>query len=76
MKLMVYAISGVTAGLVSLERFSTISSTTAEGYELMVIAAAVVGGASLMGGRGTTPFSCSLSTPSLTSEAWTEARPC
>jgi ribose/xylose/arabinose/galactoside ABC-type transport system permease subunit len=55
-KLMVYAISGATAGiagLVSLGRFSTISSNTAEGYELMVIAAAVVGGASLMGGRGT-----------------------
>ncbi|HEY8747834.1 MAG TPA: ABC transporter permease [Tepidisphaeraceae bacterium] len=54
-KLLVYAISGLTAGIagmVSLGRFATISTNTASGYELMVIAAAVVGGASLMGGRG------------------------
>jgi ribose/xylose/arabinose/galactoside ABC-type transport system permease subunit len=53
--LLVYAISGLTAGIagmVSLGRFATISTNTAAGYELMVIAAAVVGGASLMGGRG------------------------
>lgn len=55
-KLLVYALSGLTAGvagMVSLGRFATISTNTASGYELMVIAAAVVGGASLMGGRGT-----------------------
>jgi ribose/xylose/arabinose/galactoside ABC-type transport system permease subunit len=55
-KLLVYAISGLTAGIagmVSLGRFATISTNTASGYELMVIAAAVVGGASLLGGRGT-----------------------
>jgi ribose transport system permease protein len=54
-KLLVYAISGLTAGvagMVSLGRYATISTNTASGYELMVIAAAVVGGASLMGGRG------------------------
>jgi ribose/xylose/arabinose/galactoside ABC-type transport system permease subunit len=54
-KLLVYAISGLTAGIagmVSLGRYATISTNTASGYELMVIAAAVVGGASLMGGRG------------------------
>ena len=55
-KLLVYAVSGLTAGIagmVSLGRFATISTNTAQGYELMVIAAAVVGGASLVGGRGT-----------------------
>jgi ribose/xylose/arabinose/galactoside ABC-type transport system permease subunit len=55
-KLRVYAISGLTAGiagLVSLGWFSTTSSNTGSGYELNVIAAAVVGGASLTGGRGT-----------------------
>ena len=56
MKLLVYAISGLTAGIagmVSLGRFSSMSTNTATGYELMVIAGAVVGGASLLGGRGT-----------------------
>lgn len=55
-KLRVYAISGLCAGIaamVSLGRFGTASTNTAQGYELMVIAAAVVGGASLSGGRGT-----------------------
>ncbi|HMB96391.1 MAG TPA: ABC transporter permease, partial [Tepidisphaeraceae bacterium] len=55
-KLRVYAISGLTAGIagaVSLGWFSTTSSNTGTGYELSVIAAAVVGGASLTGGRGT-----------------------
>jgi ribose/xylose/arabinose/galactoside ABC-type transport system permease subunit len=52
----VYAISGLTAGIagaLSLGWFSTASSNTGMGYELSVIAAAVVGGASLTGGRGT-----------------------
>lgn len=55
-KLRVYAISGLCAGfagLVSLGRFGTMNTTTATGYELTVVAAAVVGGASLSGGRGT-----------------------
>lgn len=55
-KLRVYAISGLAAGVagtVSLGWFSTASANTGTGYELMVIAAAVVGGASLVGGRGT-----------------------
>jgi ribose/xylose/arabinose/galactoside ABC-type transport system permease subunit len=55
-KMRVYAISGFSAGmaaLVNLGWFSTTSSNTGTGYELNVIAAAVVGGASLTGGRGT-----------------------
>lgn len=55
-KLRVYAIMGLTCGLaamVSLGRFQTASTTTGQGDELIVIAAAVVGGASLTGGRGT-----------------------
>ena len=55
-KLGVYAISGLCAGIagaVSLGRFGTVSTNTGAGYELTVIAAAVVGGASLTGGRGT-----------------------
>ena len=55
-KLLVYTLSGLSAGIagmVSLGRFSSISTNTATGYELMVIAGAVVGGASLLGGRGT-----------------------
>jgi ribose/xylose/arabinose/galactoside ABC-type transport system permease subunit len=52
----VYVLAGITAGLaglVSLGRFGTASTSTGTGYELTVIAAAVVGGASLSGGRGT-----------------------
>ena len=55
-KLRTYALMGLCAGLagmVSVGRFGTASSSTASGYELTVIAAAVVGGASLLGGRGT-----------------------
>ncbi len=55
-KLRVYAISGLSAGIagvVSLGRFGAVSADTGTGYELYVIAAAVVGGASLLGGRGT-----------------------
>lgn len=54
-KLSVYAISGLCAGLagmVSLGRFGSVSTQDGTGYELTVIAAAVVGGASLTGGRG------------------------
>jgi ribose/xylose/arabinose/galactoside ABC-type transport system permease subunit len=55
-KLRVFALSGLSAGiagLVSLGKFGTVSANTGSGYELTVIAAAVVGGASLTGGRGT-----------------------
>lgn len=55
-KLRTYALSGLAAGLagfVSLGRFGTASTSTGTGYELTVIAAAVVGGASLAGGKGT-----------------------
>ena len=55
-KLRTYALAGLAAGLagmVSVGRFGTASTSTGTGYELTVIAAAVVGGASLLGGRGT-----------------------
>jgi ribose/xylose/arabinose/galactoside ABC-type transport system permease subunit len=54
-KLRTYALAGLCAGIagmVSLGRFGTASTSTGNGYELTVIAAAVVGGASLNGGRG------------------------
>jgi len=55
-KLRTYALSGLAAGIagmVSLGRFGTASTSTGTGYELTVIASAVVGGASLAGGKGT-----------------------
>lgn len=55
-KLRTYALAGLCAGIagmVSVGRFGTASTSTGTGYELTVIAAAVVGGASLAGGRGT-----------------------
>jgi ribose/xylose/arabinose/galactoside ABC-type transport system permease subunit len=55
-KLRTYALAGLAAGIggmVSVGRFGTASTSTGTGYELTVIAAAVVGGASLTGGRGT-----------------------
>jgi len=55
-KLRTYALAGLCAGIagmVSVGRFGTASTSTGTGYELTVIAAAVVGGASLIGGRGT-----------------------
>lgn len=54
-KLRVYALSGLAAGMagmVSTGYFGSANTATGEGYELTVIAAAVVGGASLTGGRG------------------------
>ena len=54
-KLRVYALSGLCAGIagmVSTGYFGSANTATGEGYELIVIAAAVVGGASLTGGRG------------------------
>ncbi len=54
-KLTVFIFSGLTAGisaLLALGYYGSGSSGDGQGYELNVIAAAVVGGASLSGGRG------------------------
>jgi ribose transport system permease protein len=54
-KLGVYVISGLCAGiaaLLSIGYYGAATSGDGQGYELNVIAAAVVGGASLNGGRG------------------------
>ena len=51
----VFVVSGLTAGLaayVGIGYYGSASSGDATGYELYVIASAVVGGASLIGGRG------------------------
>lgn len=51
----VYVVSGLTAGVaafVGSSYYGSASCADATGYELYVIAAAVVGGASLRGGRG------------------------
>ena len=55
-KLAVYVLSGLSAGIAALLAvgyYGSASSGDGQGYELDVIAAAVVGGASLTGGRGT-----------------------
>ena len=55
-KLRVYALAGLAAGIAGMiyaGYYGSASSNAGEGWELMVIAAAVVGGASLLGGRGT-----------------------
>lgn len=52
----VYMLSGAgagVAGFLSAGFYQSANTATGEGYELTVIAAAVVGGASLAGGRGT-----------------------
>ena len=54
-KLSVFVFSGLTAGiaaLLSLGYYGGATSGDGQGYELNVIAAAVVGGASLSGGKG------------------------
>lgn len=55
-KLMLYALGVGCAGLAAVLQFSFLGGmgdpTTAEGMELMVIAAVVIGGASLTGGEG------------------------
>jgi ribose/xylose/arabinose/galactoside ABC-type transport system permease subunit len=51
----VFALSGLTAGLAAFLGggfYGSVSSGDAQGYELYVIASAVVGGASLLGGKG------------------------
>ncbi|MFH0733467.1 MAG: ABC transporter permease [bacterium] len=55
-KIRVFVLSGFAAGLagmISAGYYGSANTATGEGYELTVIAAAVVGGASLLGGRGT-----------------------
>lgn len=55
-KLLAYTLTGLTAGIASvlaLGYYGAGSSGDGQGYELNVIAAAVVGGASLIGGKGT-----------------------
>lgn len=54
-KLSIYALASATAGLAAILQFAYLGMgdpTTAEGYELKVIAAVVIGGASLTGGEG------------------------
>ncbi len=51
----VFAVSGLTAGIAAFLGagfYGSASSGDAQGYELYVIASAVVGGASLLGGKG------------------------
>ncbi|MEO5818070.1 MAG: ABC transporter permease [Gemmatimonadaceae bacterium] len=51
----VFAVSGLTAGIATFLGagfYGSVSSGDAQGYELYVIASAVVGGASLLGGKG------------------------
>lgn len=55
-KLAVYTLAGLFAGLAGVLQFAYLTvgdPTTAAGYELDIIAAVVIGGASLAGGRGT-----------------------
>ncbi len=55
---MVYAISGIACGLAGVlwaSRFEAAQTNTALGFELQTVAAAVVGGVSLLGGIGTVP---------------------
>ncbi len=50
--LIVYALAGL-AGFMFLARFGTITVVAAQGLELQVVAAAVVGGVNTFGGSGT-----------------------
>jgi ribose/xylose/arabinose/galactoside ABC-type transport system permease subunit len=56
-KVMIYALAAGCAGIAAVLQFAFLygqgDPTTAEGYELKVIAAVVIGGASLSGGEGT-----------------------
>jgi ribose transport system permease protein len=56
MKIIIYSLCGFAAGIAGVlftSRFGVGQSTAGSGYELDVIAAAVIGGVSLSGGRGT-----------------------
>jgi rhamnose transport system permease protein len=55
---MVYAISGVVCGLAGVlwaSRYEAAQTNTALGFELQTVAAAVIGGVSMLGGIGTVP---------------------
>ncbi len=55
---MVYVISGIACGLAGVmwaSRYEAAQTNTALGYELQTVAAAVIGGVSMMGGSGTVP---------------------
>lgn len=55
-KTMVYVLTGALAGLAGVltaSRFGTATSSTGSGVEMTVISAAVIGGVSLTGGKGT-----------------------
>jgi ribose transport system permease protein len=55
-KMYVYSLSGMLAGLsgiITTARLGVAQSTSGTGYELDVIAAVIIGGASLTGGKGT-----------------------
>jgi rhamnose transport system permease protein len=55
---MVYVISGLMCGLAGVmwaSRFEAAQTNTALGFELQTVAAAVIGGVSMMGGIGTAP---------------------
>jgi len=55
---MVYVISGLVCGLAGVmwaSRFEAAQTNTALGFELQTVAAAVIGGVSMMGGIGTVP---------------------
>jgi rhamnose transport system permease protein len=55
---MVYVISGIMCGLAGVmwaSRFEAAQTNTALGFELQTVAAAVIGGVSMMGGIGTVP---------------------
>ena len=57
-KLIVYALSGLLAGcsgLIMTAWLGVAAPTAADGYELDIIAAAVIGGTSLFGGEGSVP---------------------
>jgi ribose/xylose/arabinose/galactoside ABC-type transport system permease subunit len=57
----VYVLSGLTAGIaafVGSSFYGSASCADATGYELYVIASAVVGGASLSGGKGSAVNAC------------------
>ena len=58
LKMVLYVISGLTAavgGILLTARAGTALPDAAEGYELQVIAGAIIGGVSLTGGQGTLP---------------------
>jgi ribose transport system permease protein len=55
LKFSVFALSGLlagVAGLIGTVRYGYATPNTGTGYELQAIAAVVIGGTSLMGGRG------------------------